>query len=104
MLYENLLKQRVIEPTKVSKEEIAEHLRVAMHDASVAQNISSIDLDWAFTVAYNSILQIALAYMYLQGYRPRGEGKHLNTFRFLKITLAKEYEREIGRLQKLRQK
>lgn len=57
MPYENLLKQRVIEPAKVSKEEIAEHLRVARHDASVAQNISSIDLDWAFTVAYNSILR-----------------------------------------------
>lgn len=42
MPYENLLKQRVIEPAKVSKEEIAEHLRVARHDASVAQNISSI--------------------------------------------------------------
>lgn len=104
MPYEDLLKQRVIEPARVSKGEITEHLRVAKHDVSVAQNIASIDLDWAFTVAYNGILQTALAYMYSSGFRPRGEGKHLNTFRFLKAALPESYSKEIARLQKLRQK
>ena len=104
MAYEDLIKRRIIEPCTVSKGELAEHLRVAKHDASVAQDITSIDLDWAFTVAYNGILQTALSYMYFQGYRPRGEGKHLNTFRFLKVALPESYENEINRLQKLRRK
>jgi len=104
MAYEDLIKRRIIEPCTVSKGELTEHLRVAKHDASVAQDIATIDLDWAFTVAYNGILQTALSYMYFQGYRPRGEGKHLNTFRFLRAALPESYEREINRLQKLRRK
>ena len=104
MAYEDLLKRRIIEPVAISKGEIVEHLRVAKHDSSVAQEIAAVDLDWAFTVAYNGILQTALSYMYFQGYRPRGEGKHLNTFRFLKVALPEAYQSEINRLQKLRRK
>jgi len=104
MSYEDLLRQRVIEPVEVSKKEILEHLRLARHDISISRDIASIDLDWAFNITYNGILQTALAYMCSEGYRPRGEGKHLNTFRFLKASLPEAYKKEVDRLQKLRRK
>lgn len=104
MNLENFLKERAIEPAKVTDGEIAEHLRVADHDIGVAQSVAGLDLDWAFTIAYNGILQSALAFMYLKGYRPRGEAKHYNTFRFLKAALPGEFQKEITRLQKLRKK
>lgn len=49
-------------------------------------------------------LQLTLAWMYHLGYRPRGEAKHVNTFRFLEEALPKEKQPMIKRLQKMRKK
>ncbi|MHB9053615.1 MAG: HEPN domain-containing protein [Thermoleophilia bacterium] len=95
---------RIIEPCKVIDEEIAGHLRAAEQDRQSAEYMAGNDLDWAFNIAYNSILQAALAYMYWQGYQPRGEGKHYNTFEFLKAALPNEFQKDIARCQKLRKK
>lgn len=104
MPYEKLLENRIIEPVEVSDEEIAGRLRAASRDIEVAQSVAGLDLDWAFTIAYNGILQTALAFMYSKGFRPRGEGKHFNTFRFLKEALPEAFEKEISLMQKLRKK
>ena len=104
MSYESLIKRRIIEPCEVVDEEIAGHLRAAGQDRQTAEYMAGMDLDWAFNIAYNSILQAALAYMYWQGYRPRGEGKHYNTFEFLKTALPKEFQKDINLCQKLRKK
>ena len=40
------------------------------------------DWDWAFSIAYNAVLQSARAFMYSQGYRPAAEQGHKNTFAF----------------------
>jgi hypothetical protein len=61
------------------------------------------DLDWAFAIAYNGILQMSIAYMNHLGYRPRGEGHHYNTFRFMEEALPEDAQM-IRRLQKLRRK
>lgn len=104
MTYEKLIRLRIIEPCKVTDEEIAGHLHAARQDRMSAEYMANNDLDWAFNIAYNSILQAALAYMYWQGYTPRGEGKHYNTFEFLKEALPNELQKEIARCQKLRKK
>jgi uncharacterized protein (UPF0332 family) len=104
MTYEKLIKLRIIEPCKVTDEDIAGHLRAARQDRQSASYMATNDLDWAFNIAYNSILQAALAYMYWQGYKPRGEGKHYNTFEFLKEALPSEFQKDIARCQKLRKK
>ncbi len=104
MSYEKLLKKQMIEPTRVSNKELAEHLFSARHDIKVAQNVQAIDLDWAFNIAYNGILQSALTLMYHKGYRPKGEAKHYITFEFLKDTLSSEWAPKVNRIQKLRQK
>lgn len=104
MTFDSLLKERAIQRCEVADEEIAEHLRVARHDIDFAHSIAGQDLDWAFTIAYNGILQAALAFMYQKGFRPRGEAKHYNTFRFLADALPDEYQEDIERVQKLRTK
>lgn len=103
MSFEELLKKRVIEPVVVTPREIAELLAVARRDIRTAQNLIMTDLDWAFIVAYNSILQLSIAYMNSQGYRPRGEGKHYNTFQFMLEALPEDRVM-IKRLQKFRRK
>mgnify|MGYP001589459131 CR=1 FL=1 len=104
MNYERLVREGAIERISTSDGEIADHIRKARHDIAVAQNVTNIDLDWAFTIAYNGILQVALGFMYSKGYRPKGEAKHYNTFRFLQEVLPASYSSQIARLQKLRKK
>ncbi len=104
MSYEDLLRQRIIEPVEVSPEEIVNLFKVAQRDIKTSKNLIDSDLDWAFSIAYNAILQISLAYMNSLGYRPRGEAKHANTFRFLSETLPKTHHSTIKRLQRMRQK
>lgn len=104
MPFEYLLKQRAVEPVEVSRREIIEHLRVARHDVTISSSVASIDRDWAFNIAYNGILQTSIAYMNFLGYRPRGEGKHMNVFRFMKEALPDAQKDYVDKLQKMRQK
>lgn len=104
MTFDDLLKQRAIERCRVSDQEIAGHLRAAKHDIDFGVSIAGQDLDWAFTITYNGILQTALAFMYQKGFRPRGEAKHYNTFRFMAEALPDTYREDISRLQRLRSK
>lgn len=61
------------------------------------------DLDWAFAVAYNAILQSSVALMATHGFRPHSRNKHFNTFRFMSAALPDESD-TIARLQRLRKK
>ena len=103
MNFDVLLRMRVIERVTVTSEEISELFAVARRDLRTAQSLVDIDLDWAFAVAYNSILQLSVAYMNYLGFRPRGEGKHYHTFRFMAEALPDE-QVMVKRLQRLRKK
>lgn len=87
----------------MTQREIAGLLKVARRDTRTAQTLTTTDLDWAFAIAYNAILQLSIAYMNTQGYRPSGEGKHYNTFRFMEEAFPEDAVM-IRRLQKLRKK
>ena len=105
MSFDDLARQRVIEPIEVSNEEIAYLLQVARRDIDTANSLKKIgDLDWAFAIAYNAILQLSIAYMNFLGFRPRGEGKHLNTFRFMERVVTEKERPMVKRLQQLRRK
>jgi uncharacterized protein (UPF0332 family) len=103
MSFEGLLRQRAIEHVTVTPREIAELLAVATRDMKTAESLTMTDLDWAFAIAYNAILQLSIAYMNSEGFRPRGEGKHYNTFRFMEEAFPEDSVM-IRRLQKLRKK
>ena len=104
MNYEKLVKNKAIEKIHISQGELADHLRKARQDIETAQKVENIDLDWSFNIAYNGILQTALTYMAYKGYRPKGEAKHYNTFRFLEASFPKSYTSKIKLLQNFRKK
>lgn len=103
MHFDDLLSARVIERAEVPPEQIAELLAVARRDLRTAEQTVSVDLDWAFAIGYNCILQLSVAYMNFLGFRPRGEGKHFNTFRFMERALPGE-QTLVRRLQRLRKR
>lgn len=46
-------------------------------------------MDWAYTIAYNAILQAGRALMFSQGYRPDGANQHVSVVKFVELYLDK---------------
>jgi len=67
---DDLVRKRRIHRHRVSPEEIDCLLELADRDIRMARHTMPEDWGWAFSIAYNAVLQAARAYMYSRGYRP----------------------------------
>ena len=104
MKIEELLKKRRIHRHRASPEEIERLLELSDRDIRMARLTMAEDWDWAFSIAYNAVLQSARAYMYSQGYRPAAEQGHKNTFAFMRAALGDELASTIGYFDRMRKK
>ena len=68
----------------------------------VAQKTLAEDNDWAFSIAYNAILQAGRALMFSRGYRPRGTEQHKTVLRFIETTLGKPYQEKVRFIDTMR--
>ncbi len=69
----------------------------------MARKLLEEDLDWAFNVAYNAILQTAKAWMLSNGYRPVGGSQHRTVVDFAMLTLREGFE-EVELFDRMRKK
>ena len=105
MSYLELQNRGLIHPHHGSKKQAQKYLKLAERDIKTSQKIIAEDWDWAFSIAYNAILQAGRALMFHEGYRPTsGEGAHIAVVQFAEITLGKAFENEISLFDKMRQK
>ena len=104
MQIEDLLKKRKIYRHRAFPEEIQRLLELADRDIRMAKVTMAEDWDWAFSIAYNAVLQSARAYMYSNGYRPAAEQGHKNTFAFLRAALGEDLASTIGYFDRMRKK
>jgi uncharacterized protein (UPF0332 family) len=104
MKIDELLKKRRIHRHRASPEEIERLLELSDRDIRMARLTMAEDWDWAFSIAYNAVLQSARAYMYSQGYRPAAEQGHKNTFAFMRAALGDELASTIGYFDRMRKK
>lgn len=104
MAFEELLRQRRIHPHRATSEEITRLLALADRDIKMARRTMAEDWDWAFSIAYNAVLQSARAFMYSQGYRPATEQGHKNTFAFLRAALGDDFASLVGYFDRMRTK
>ena len=75
MPYEDLLNRGLIKPFAAGKAQFASRLALAKRDIKAAEAMLAIDRDWAFSMAYNAVLQATRALMFANGFRPAaGEG------------------------------
>jgi uncharacterized protein (UPF0332 family) len=74
MPYDKLLGQRRIKPYLAKKREVERLLQVAVRDLTTAEKLLPEELDWAFNIVYNAVLQAGWALMLHKGFRPRGRG------------------------------
>lgn len=104
MIYDELLRSGRIREEKVSRLSVRQALERAERDLQVAARLIVDDLDWAFAISYNAVLQASRAYMFAQGYRPASAEGHKNTFAFMRIALGEEHEELITYFDRMRVK
>jgi len=104
MRVDELLKKRRIHRHRASPEEIKRLLELTDRDIRMARLTMAEDWDWAFSIAYNAVLQSARAFMYSHGYRPAAEQGHKNTFAFMRAALGEELASTIGYFDRMRKK
>lgn len=105
MDYEKLLSRGLIKPFKASSSQITNRIELAKRDIKAARATMAHDRDWAFSIAYNSILQATRALMFDKGFRPAaGEGQHKGAVQFAEIVLGDKFQDEIHIFDKMRSK
>lgn len=105
MNYSELQNSGLIHPYHGSKKQVQKRLQLAERDIKTSQKIVAEDWDWAFSIAYNALLQAGRALMFYKGYRPTsGEGAHLAVVQFAEVTFGKTFENEMSLFNKMRQK
>ncbi len=69
---------------------IEDSLNLAKRDVNVARSVLNENCDWAFSIAYNAMLQAVRALMFSKGYRPTGSNQHISVVRFAELFLREE--------------
>ena len=104
MTYKELETKGLIKPFKARKQQIKKQMELADRDLKAATAIIEVNNDWAYSIAYNAILQAVRALMYLEGFRPIGEGQHKTAIYFAELALGETFEDEVNFFDKMRTK
>lgn len=105
MAYEDLLNRGMIKPFAAGSAQFASRLALAKRDIKAAEAMLAIDRDWAFSMAYNAVLQATRALMFANGFRPAaGEGQHKTAVEFAEIALGEKFHDDIYIFDKMRSK
>lgn len=94
------------EKIKVDRELVRKSLSLAERDTKTAKNVfEDKDYDWCLAIAYNAMLQAGRALMFSEGYRPKGQYKHVAVIEFVKSRFSKDFaERMLFVFNKTRKK
>ncbi len=89
-MIEDLERDGLIKRLPVDQKKVHAAIALAHRDIKTSQTILSGDYDWAYTIAYNAILQAGRALMFSKGYRPDGANQHISVVKFAELYLEKE--------------
>ena len=104
MIYEKFLKDNLIKEEKADFKQIAYQLKRAQKDLRTAEANLSIDLTWAFAIAYHAMMRASKALMYSKGYLPTAKRSHKTIVEVTKLILGSEYESIIARFSRMRRR
>jgi uncharacterized protein (UPF0332 family) len=104
MPYDQLQRQGRIKPYRARPQEIKRLLQVAARDLAAADRNLADDPDWAYTIAYNAILQASRALILATGFRPRGSEQHATVVQFIEEALGKAFSNQIALFDQMRRK
>lgn len=104
MNLKELEREDMIRRFPVYEKKITNSLNLARRDLKIAKQTVKESYDWAFSIAYNSILQATRALMFSKGYRPSGNKQHLSVIKFIEAVLGDKFKKEITAFDRLRRK
>ena len=103
MTFEDLLSKGLIKRYKATAGQVKSRMELAQRDLRTAETLSNTDRDWAYSIAYNAILQATRALMFAEGYRPgTGEGQHKGAVLFAEAALRERLKDKIFVFDKMR--
>ena len=100
----DLLKENKVRKVSPDKQQATECLKAAERDLKTAKAMLETDLDWAFAIAYNAMLQSARALMFAEGYAPVGEAKHKIAVDYVEVKLGAKFKEKIVLFESMRKK
>jgi uncharacterized protein (UPF0332 family) len=86
-MIEDLERDGLIKKLPVDRKKISDAMALAHRDVKTSRAILTNDHDWAYTIAYNAILQAGRALMFAHGYRPDGANQHIAVVKFAELYL-----------------
>jgi uncharacterized protein (UPF0332 family) len=102
MPYDDLLREKRIQPYRAAPAEIRLLLSIAERDLRTAARNVEEDPDWAYNIAYNAVLQSARALMISAGFRPRGAEHHATVVKFTEECLGNEFLPQVAVFDRMR--
>ena len=93
MTIEELLRERRVHRQKVAAADIVAGIARAERDIESARFMLERDPAWAFSIAYNAVLQASRALMFFHGFRPASHEGHKNTFAYLRVIVKRTAKR-----------
>jgi len=106
MSLEKLLRDRIVEKTFPDKNLALKTLKLASRDLKAAKDaLKNENYDWSLAIAYNAMLQAGRSLMFLKGYRPYSQYKHVAVVQFVHEVFGKEItDRIVNVFNRMRKK
>ena len=104
MSYEKFLRDKLIKKQRPDFKQISHQLQRALKDLKAAEANLEIDLTWAYTIAYHSMIRSSRALMFSRGYLPTAKNSHKTIVEFTKLILGDEYHSLISRFNRMRRR
>ena len=86
-MIDDLRRQGLIKTVPVDQKKIHDARELALRDITTARTLLKSNQDWAYTIAYNAVLQAGRALMFSKGYRPDGANQHISVVKFTGLYL-----------------
>ena len=99
---DELERRGYIKRLPMDTKKIEDSLNLAKRDVNVARSVLEENCDWAFSIAYNAMLQAIRALMFSKGYRPSGRNQHISVVRFAELFLRREDVIVLDRMRRKR--
>jgi uncharacterized protein (UPF0332 family) len=84
-MIEDLEREGLIRRLPYDKKKVDDSLALAYRDLRTSRTILPTDQDWAYSIAYNAVLQAGRALMFAKGYRPDGANQHIAVVKFVEL-------------------
>jgi len=89
-MIEDIEREGLIKRLPYDRKKVNDAIALAHRDLMTSRTILNTDRDWAYTIAYNAILQAGRALMFSKGYRPDGANQHISVVKFAELFLDKQ--------------